>query len=445
VRNIDVRQSLRVAILMEMLEEVSRAGDPQQAVLAFGSKIRKLRPMDLFLSVSVRGLPKGSYKITRRFEAEGEGDASPGTGPWREWDAIPTCSGGFLGEIVNSPEPVLMHELRVTGDAVLGDEIAAMGSCLAVPIFDGGQVRSWNVGFRRDPEGFTAVDLEENLLSGNLFGAMTRNLLSIREIRSLNDKLARQFEEVAEIQRRLLPERLPEVRGATLAASYLTSEQAGGDYYDFFETGGGRVGVLVADVAGHGPAAATVMAMLHAILHCAPGLGTLEPAALLTYASNRLSASRMDGTFVTAVFAVFDPRTRELAYASAGHPAPRIVSKDGRVAAASEGTAGPPMGISPEFSCRTGVSKLRPGDAVVLFTDGVSEAFDAGGKREMFGLSGLDAALTAAAAKGGGAGLDADELVDAVHRAVYAHTGRLSRDDDQTVVVLAVDAEEHGS
>lgn len=416
---------------MEMLEEVSRAADPQEAVLAFGSKIRKLRPMDLFLSVSVRGLPRGAYKITRRFEAEADETTGPASGPWREWDAIPTQTGGFLGDLVLSPEPVLIHGLKVTGDPVLGEELASMGSCLAVPIFDGGQVRSWNVGFRREPEGFTPVDLEENLLSGNLFGAMTRNLISLKQIRSLNEKLGRQFEEVALIQRRLLPDGLPGVDGAMLGVSYLTSEQAGGDYYDFFELPGGKLGILIADVAGHGPPAATVMAMLHAILHCYPGLHAPEPSAVLKFANDRLCASRMDGTFVTAVFAVYDPRTRELTHASAGHPSPRLIDTNSRTVRSLKSDGGPPIGIAPDFVCRSGREVLAPGQSLVLYTDGVIEAFDSA--REMFGDERLDAALSAL-----DPGADPGAVIDAVHRAVFAHTGRLSREDDQTLVVLTV-------
>jgi sigma-B regulation protein RsbU (phosphoserine phosphatase) len=289
-------------------------------------------------------------------------------------------------------------------------------------------VLNWNFQFKRDPEGFTEKDLEEQLLQVNLFGSMTKNLVSLEQNRKLNARLQAQFEEVARVQQALLPKANPQIPGLVFATSYLTSEQAGGDYYDFFELSGGRWGILIADVAGHGPGAATVMAMLHAILHAHPGIND-GPAAVLEYANERLYAAQMEQSFVTAIFAVYDPATRVMTYARAGHPPLRIKdTRTGEVCVVT-GDGGVPLGILEREGLEQHEVRLVPGQTVVFYTDGITEAFD--GDRRMFGTDGLDAALKKCTG-------EPDCVVDSVHAALFEHTGSRSRDDDQTLVVFKV-------
>lgn len=430
---IDIRQNVRVAILLEMLEDVSRASEPEQAVRAYAARIGKIRPVDAMIAVSTRNLPPGHYKITRRVLPHPEtGEPVHILGnPWKNWKNLPMHSGGFLGELIAAPEPRLIHDLFLRGDPVLGDSLAEMGACLAIPVFDGGRVMNWTIQFRRSATGFSINDLEEHVLTGNLFGSMTRNLVSLEQIRRLNERLEKQFEEVARVQQSLLPERLPRVPGLAIATSYLTSSQAGGDYYDFFELPGDRLGILVADVSGHGPAAATVMAMLHAILHSYPAVLD-NPAEVLRYANQRLlgaARGRGDGSFVTAVLAVYDPGPRRLTLARAGHPLPRL--KDTRTGEVREldGQGGLPLGIVDEYEIANHCVTLEPGQTVVLYTDGITEAFSE--DRRMFGVEGLDAALEACSG-------EPDCVVDSVHGALYRHTGKRTREDDQTLVAIKV-------
>jgi sigma-B regulation protein RsbU (phosphoserine phosphatase) len=426
----EVPQNLRIAILLEMLEEVSRATEPEQATQAFAARIGKLRPVDGLVSVSVRGLAPGEYKLTRRGRS-----AEPGgvikhrvVDPWKNWERLSTHTGGFLGELIAAQEPRLLTNLELRNDPVIGEDFGDMGSCLAIPLFDGGKILNWTFQFKREPQGFTAADLEQQLLQVNLFGSMTKNLVSIEQIKKLNERLNAQFEEVARVQQALLPKANPQIPGLVFATSYLTSEQAGGDYYDFFELAGGKWGILIADVAGHGPGAATVMAMLHAILHAHPGIGE-GPAAVLEYANRRLYAAQMEQSFVTAVFAVYDPATRVLSYARAGHPPPRL--KDTRTGELSvlDGDGGVPLGILEEERLVQHEVRLEPGQTVVLYTDGITESFDP--ERRMFGTEGLDAALTRCTG-------EPDCVVDSVHRALFEHTGSRTRADDQTLVVFKV-------
>ena len=446
---LDTRKSVRLAILLEMLEEVSRATEPEEAVQAYARRIGKLRPVDAVLAVSVRNMPDGEYKITRKVFADQSGEPRHQlVDPWKNWKALAAQRGGFIGELISTPEPRLIYDLFLKNDPVLGEALAEMGACMAIPVFDSGKVLNWTLQFRRDPAGFTEQELEQNVLTGNLFGAMTKNLVSLDQIQKLNDRLRQQFEEVARVQQSLLPQSLPDVRGLRVATSYLTSEQAGGDYYDFFQMPGGRLGIIVADVSGHGPGAATVMAMLHAMVHAYPGdRNGGGPADVMRFANRQLVRAGMNGSFATAFVGLFDPRTRDLCYSCAGHPPTRVREK-GRVGSL-EGDSTLPLGITEDMEIPENCVTLRSGQTLVFYTDGITEAFGptgvvradgrtaVGGARDMFGIAGLDAAIAQAADDA-----EADAIIEAIHAAVFEHTGLRTRDDDQTLVVVKVVEEE---
>lgn len=433
MNRIDTQGSLRIAVLMEMLEEVSRARSPEDAVRAYASRIRRVRPFDAFVEVVVgprAGLCPGEFKLARWFVDNSAAHSSLAdlTGDV-ELDALPARRGGLIGDIVARHDPQLIHALDLAADPVLGPIAPEMGACLAVPVFTDGRVQEWWLMFRREPDGYTLGDLEDDLLIGNLFGAMTSNLEAVQQIRVLLARLREQFEEVARVQQSLLPARLPELPGAEFATSYLTSDQAGGDYYDFFPLPAGRLGVFVGDVSGHGPGAATVMARLHAILHCSDL--SLGPAKVLEFVNAHLARTTIQGGYVTCLLGVLDTAARTFTYASAGHPAPRVRDPDGRVHAMGGPPAGMPLGIIDEpYRLEEAAVALHPGQTVAVYTDGLNESFD--DARTMLGVEGLDVAIS----RSSGAPQD---VVDAMHAAVFAHTGRRARVDDQTLVVFRVE------
>lgn len=437
-----VHSSSRLTVMLEMLEEISRETEPNEAVRRFSSRMQELNGYDGAIAVSQRGLGPGEYKITRNYGLalpasilgglNGELRTLEGVGlapnPWRDWDLMPTLQGGFLGKILAGQRPRLINDLSIQNDPVLGDALSGMGSVQVTPVLDGGEMLNWLFIFRRDPDGCTQADLENQMLITNLFGSMTRNLVWAQRAQALNEALQSQFEEVARVQQSLLPERNPDIPGVTIATSYLTSDQAGGDYYDFFELRDGRWGVLIADVSGHGAGAATIMAMLHAILHGYPNLHD-GPARVLKHANDRLIAARMSTSFVTAIFAVYDPRRRELVYSRAGHPPP--VLKDTRSGGVRvlDGAGSLPLGVMEDFEPQEELVQLDPGETLILYTDGITEEFD--DRRRMFGTEGLLEAVEHCSGK-------PECVVDSVHGALYRHTGHRSRRDDQTLVVINI-------
>lgn len=431
----DTSGSAGLAVLTDMLSEVSRAHSPNEAVAAFASRFWKYRRIELLLAVSVRNLPDGQYKITRRSRVvpgpNGYVQERDLGNPWRQWSSLPTHSGGFIGEVIASGRSRLFHHLDLRDDPVIGEEMRKgemMRCCMAVPTFDQGRMLNWTFQFKPEPDSLTPEDLEMALLIGNLFGSMTRGLVALEENRRLTDRLNKQFEEVARVQQALLPKKLPDLPGVKFATSYLTSAQAGGDYYDFFDLKNGRLGFVVADVSGHGPGAATVMAMLHAMLHAYPNhTGETMPADVMRWANERLVEAALDGSFVTAFVGLFDPSTRVLTFSNAGHPPPRLKDRRTGVVRSLEGESSFPLGITLDMEIPNNRVQLEPGQTLVLYTDGITEAFS--DRQEMFGIEGLDAALVKCSGM-------ADCVVDSVHAGLFAHTGAITRADDQTLVVM---------
>ena len=414
-------------LLVSMLRDASRSRDAKEVLAAFARRLWRVNPIEALVSLSVRGLPKGQYKVTRcilRNEID-LSDQSKMPDPWQNWALMPAFNHGFLAQVIAEGTPQLFGNLQLEEDPVLGDRLASMRSAVATPLYDGGEALNWNLQFRSEPEAYTHDDLVQHVLQANLIGTVTRNLIAVQRETALKQKLQHQLDELASVQRALLPSTLPKIPGLKLAASYLTSEEAGGDYYDFFELPRGRWGVLIADVAGHGAAAAAVMAMLHAILH---GYKDDEnsPAGVIQYANRRLVESSISGRFVTAFFGVYDPANSSLMYVRAGHNPPYLKRANGELQVI-DGGGTLPLGVMDPIDIESDTLHFGPGDTLVLYTDGITEAFD--GQRRLFGVERMAEALQSCS-------LHPDDVIQSVHAALYRYTGRLDRDDDQTLVVM---------
>jgi sigma-B regulation protein RsbU (phosphoserine phosphatase) len=302
---------------------------------------------------------------------------------------------------------------------------------MLLPIFQGEQVVEWCASFSRDGAATGVTDYLNALMTANLVSLAVENRQTLTVVQRLNRRLRDQFDDVARLQQALLPQRTPAIPGLSISTSYLTSDQAGGDYYDFIPLPDGRWIVLIADVSGHGAAAASVMAMLHAIVHGfdprgRDGADALSPGALLAYANQRLASAGLEGNFVTAFLGVYDPRARTLDYASAGHNPPRLRLASGEVRSVDAGGS-VPLGVLEAIEPPVARVTLAPEDTLVLYTDGIVEAFDE--RRSMFGLERLDAALRECSGR-------PECVIDHVHSALFAHTRSRERDDDQTLVAL---------
>jgi sigma-B regulation protein RsbU (phosphoserine phosphatase) len=178
----------------------------------------------------------------------------------------------------------------------------------------------------------------------------------------------------------------------------------------------------VADASGHGTPAAVLMAMLHTLLHTYPGAPVLA-GEVLAHINRHLLALVPEGMFATVFYGVYDPPSRRLRYASAGHPPPRL-RRDGSIQPV-DGTGGLPLGIAPADGWPEDEVRLAPGAALLLYTDGILEGSNQAG--EPFGLARLDDALRLSPLRAG-------PLVGHVERQYKDFCGGVPEMDDRTLV-----------
>ncbi|MBT8485087.1 MAG: SpoIIE family protein phosphatase [Phycisphaerae bacterium] len=437
---VDLTGNDRIPILMETVAALSRARTPQQVLGEFSAGIEKLEGRDGYVSLSTRGLEPGSYRITRLIRDDDMATGMTATDTWSKGPELPIHRGGFFGSIVEQGRPQVIRDLKLTDDPIVGDQLAAFGSLMAVPLFDDGKPLNWAVVLRRDPAGFNADDLEDLILRGNLIGTAIRNVLANQQLRDAKEQIDREVHQIARIQRALLPAKMPAIPGLALGASYETFDTAGGDLYDFVPlrrlTPDGPADprgpwmIHIADAAGHGPAAATVVAMLNAILSASPA-ELDEPGDLLRFANRHLYAKRLDGTFVTAILARYDPVSRWLTYARAGHPPALLMTPDpdGARLERLEEAGGLPLGIEADVHYDEQTVEMKPGQTLVLYTDGVTEAMSPTGAQ--FEVGGIERSLNECSG-------EPDCVIGHVGQALRAHEAGRRPADDQTVLVLKV-------
>ncbi len=438
-RFVDTSGNPRIGILMEIAAALSRAVEPREVLQVFSQRGRELYGPRGHVAISQRGLPAGRYRITPVQVLDGTTEMRVAD-PWMLHEALPVRGGGFFGRLIREPRPHLVHHLELRNDPVVGDDLAGWRSLMAIPLFDGGAAVNWAVFLRREPEGFDEQELEQAIMRANLVGTAVKSALIAKELREAHAQREREIRRIASIQRSLLPHNLPQIPGLSIAASYEVFDTAGGDYYDFrpltpdgsldtFDPDG-PWGIIIADASGHGPSAAVVMAMLQSILHAYPR--TPEgPNEVLEHINRHLCSKRIESSFVTAFFAVYEPRRRRLAYARAGHNPPLIrdAGPQGRISPL-EDVGGVPLGILEDTTYESAQIELHPGQTVLLYTDGVTEALSRDGK--MFGLAGVTEALR-------GSEADPAGVVESINGPLRRHVRGCQPNDDQTIVAICAE------
>ncbi len=234
------------------------------------------------------------------------------------------------------------------------------------------------------------------------------------------NEIQRELELARRIQISLLPASFPESAAFKVAARYVPMSSVAGDLYEFLVADGVRAGLLIADVSGHGVPAALIASMVKMAAISQREQGA-HPGLVLT-GMNRALFGNTQGQYVTAAYAHLDAERGELRYAAAGHPA-MLLMRDGEVSDVAENGLLLAAAEDIEYSERTVV--LEPGDRVVLYTDGIVEARNAGG--EMFGDSALMEAIRT------GRSMGPQEAATEVIRRVQAWAP--NQEDDLTILV----------
>ena len=216
-------------------------------------------------------------------------------------------------------------------------------------------------------------------------------------LRAEQVRLEQELDLARKVQISLFPAEMPEIPGYTLAAFWQPARETSGDYYNVFKLPGGLWGLIVADVCGKGAPAALRMAMAHSLIRERVEHES-SPAALLEQVNRALCEQEMDMQFVTSMYAILDPEKSIFTYSVAGHSPPFLREASGQVKElAGRGIA---MGINPEAHYEDIRLALAPGDSLVAYTDGVTDANNP--LHEAYDLAQLKMAIGAAPAQAGG-------------------------------------------
>jgi sigma-B regulation protein RsbU (phosphoserine phosphatase) len=243
--------------------------------------------------------------------------------------------------------------------------------------------------------------------------------------RRQRDELAREIEMAADLQRRLLTLNQPHIETLDVIAHVEPLKGVGGDYYDFIAMPDGRVCIVVADVAGKGLKAALLMPALRiALRSIVSRVG--QPAGIVRELNDVLCETTEPSSYATLFLACLEPATGALTCVNAGHLPGLLRDREGGIRRLSAG--GPPVGLLADAAYESETALLDLGEALVLFTDGVTDAFR--GSDEEFGLDRLVAGVEAGRAR------SAAGLVSSIRRALDAFLDGRELTDDLTLIAV---------
>jgi serine phosphatase RsbU (regulator of sigma subunit) len=336
-------------------------------------------------------------------------------------------------------DPILVYLASVSGvvevekldlDSPALEAMKAADVKLVVPLVSQGElIGLLNLGPRLSQQEYSADD--RKLL--NDLATQTAPAVRVAQLVRQQQQEAQERERIEQelkvarlIQQTLLPKAVPEIGGWDVEAFYRPAREVGGDFYDFLELEGGRLGIVIGDVTDKGVPAALVMATTRSILRAAAQ--RLEsPGEVLERTNDVLYPDIPQNMFVTCLYAILDTKMGELRYANAGHDLPYL-RHAGRPGSASELRAtGMPLGLMPGMGYEEKEVTLDAGDSVLFYSDGLVEAHDP--RREMFGFPRLQGFV---GAHPGGATM-IDFLLGELNRFVG---GGWEQEDDITLVTL---------
>ena len=344
------------------------------------------------------------------------------------------------GDATFSPwQRQLYHRLRRTERLVLCNDAEAvrelwpgappeltnlLGMCLPITASARAVVVVTNKGGR----GFTAGDGKLLTAVIEQIAAIINNTLLHQQVLA-QERVQRELEIAAEIQVSLLPRGLPQIPGVEFAVASLPATEVGGDFYDFIPLDENRLGIVVGDVAGKGVPAAMFTSLARTILRVEAGYGH-SPQRIITQTNHALLQDLQHAEmFVTALFAYLDWHDLTMTYANAGHT-PGLWWRADRSAFELLTATTPPLGVQIPDVGGDKTVQLSPGDFVLFYTDGITEAMSP--NDQTFGSERLQEDL---AAHSGGT---ADDLIQSVLSGIRAFRRNAPRSDDLTLIAMRV-------
>ncbi|HKP36046.1 MAG TPA: GAF domain-containing SpoIIE family protein phosphatase [Pyrinomonadaceae bacterium] len=329
---------------------------------------------------------------------------------------------GLIGHVALSGKPYVSPDVR--NDPRYINARARTRSELVAPIISNEEVIGVFDLESDELNAYSNDDVEVLLLLASQVAIIIEKVMLHDQLIE-KQRLQAQLEIARQVQLELLPARDPQLEGFDISAYNFPTEEVSGDYYDWVRIYEDQIGLVIADVSGKGVPAALLMAFLRASLRAATHIG-YSPHISMSKVNYLLWESIERNQFVTAFYGVLDATNRTLAYSNAGHNPPILMSADGEVRFEERG--GVPLGMFRDSRYYEYYETIHPGQILVLYTDGVTEATNHDG--EEYGRDRLVEAVR------GSRTLPAREMIDFLHRDLMEWTEGVGATDDVTFFIV---------
>lgn len=329
---------------------------------------------------------------------------------------------GLIGHVALSGQPFVSQDVRNEPRYI--NARARTRSEMVAPIISNEEVIGVFDLESDELNAYSNDDLEILMLLSSQVAIIIEKVM-LHEHLIEKQRLQAQLEIARQVQLELLPARDPVLEGFDISAYNFPTEEVSGDYYDWVRVYDDQIGIVIADVSGKGVPAALLMAFLRASLRAASHIG-YAPNISMSKVNYLLWESIERNQFVTAFYGILDATNRTLAYSNAGHNPPILMEADG--AARFETRGGVPLGMFRDSRYYEYYATIEPGQILVLYTDGVTEAMNLDG--EEYGRDRLAEAVRRYRE------LPAREMIDVLHRDLMEWTGGRGADDDVTFFIV---------
>jgi phosphoserine phosphatase RsbU/P len=342
-----------------------------------------------------------------------------------------------LNRVMNGGQAILCKDLAAEFPDSASISDSKIRSLMCVPLFDENRktVGIIQIDTRDGRARFEQDDLDLLAAVANQISVAVQNA-QLHKVLIKQREMEQELQFARQVMQSLLPERPASVPGYEFWAYYEPARHVGGDYYGFIPITGNqgadeskatRWAIAVGDVVGKGMPAALLTAKLSAeVQMCLRG--NLDPERVVAQLNRPFDGGGILDMYITFILVVLDVESHRLSVVNAGHPCPLIRRRDGRLEEFGRPASGLPLGIMPDYAYECAETVLEPGETVVLYTDGVTDALDAKGER--LGEAQLRDSLLCARPGAAAAG---DEVVHAIQR----HVADRPQFDDITLVCLA--------
>lgn len=295
----------------------------------------------------------------------------------------------IVNRVLDTQQAILSSDAAEDSRFDLSQSIAdfRIRSMMCAPILDGNNksVGVIQLDTLRRSIAFQEEDLEILVTVAIQVGLALQRLEFFDELKK-SAQVRKDLELAHEVQQGFLPQRDPAIEGYDFFAYYRAAERVGGDYYDYIELGDGKIAIIVADVVGHGIAAALLMAKLSGEARFALASHLGDPAEAFNRINRNLSSMNLD-KFVTAIMGLFDTKKNEVTFVNAGHMPPVLRRASGAIESLQVEGAGMPLGILDSTKYGSSTFSVSDGDVFLMYTDGVNESMSESG--DILGTQGL--------------------------------------------------------